>query len=92
MCKHLNFKCECKVARMEDSGRFMLEVTVHCTDYNKPFQFLGLRPGLDFDGARVSIDGLELNVGICPEGASPSPLANMLRGFDVNSGHSGKNQ
>ena len=91
-CAHFNFKCDCAVGRMEDSGRFMLEVTVRCTDCDKPFQFLGLKPGLDFDGARVSIDGLELNIGICPEGVRPSPLANMLRGYDVNVGKSGSNQ
>lgn len=91
-CVHMNFNCVCKVARIEDSGRFMLEVTVKCTDCDKAFQFLGLKPGLDFDGARVSIDGLELNVGICPEGVRPSPLTNMLRGFDVNLGQSSSNQ
>lgn len=69
---------------MEDSGRFMLEVTVKCIECSKPFQFLGLQPGLDFDGARVSIDGLELNVGICPEGARPSPLQGMMRGYDIS--------
>jgi hypothetical protein len=91
-CAHHNFKCDCKVARLEDSGRFMLEVTVVCTECNKPFQFLGLKPGLDMDGARVSIDGLELNIAICPEGSSPSPLSNMMRGYDINLGKAGRNQ
>ena len=91
-CQHHNFHCLCKVGRMEDTGRFMLEVTVKCTDCGKPFQFLGLRPGLDFDGARVSLDALELNVGICPQGARPSPLQGMMRGYDVNLGKSGSNQ
>jgi hypothetical protein len=77
---------------MEDTGRFMLEVTVRCSDCNKPFQFLGLKPGLDFGGARVSIDGLELNVGISPDGVQPSPLANMLRGYDISLGAKGSNQ
>lgn len=91
-CQHHSFKCDCKVARLEDSGRFMLEVMVRCTDCDKPFQFLGLKPGLDFDGARVSIDGMELNVGITPQGVRPSPLQNMLRGYDVNLGNTGSNQ
>jgi hypothetical protein len=77
---------------MEDTGRFMLEATVRCTDCGKPFQFLGLKPGLDFDGARVSLDGLELNVAITPEGVRPSPLQNMLRGYDINLGAKGQNQ
>lgn len=92
MCDHRNFNATCKVARMEDSGRFLLEATVRCTDCGKPFQFLGLQPGLDFNGARVSIDGLELNIGICPEGAHPSPMASMLRGYDISLGNSGNNQ
>lgn len=91
-CTHQNFKCGCKVARLEDSGRFMLEMTVHCSDCDKPFQFLGLQPGIDFNGARVSIDGLELNVGISPEGVAPSPLQNMMRGYDVSLGKTGVNQ
>lgn len=91
-CAHHNFECDCKVARMEDSSRFMLEVKVRCTECGKPFQFLGLQPGLDFEGARVSVDGLELNVGISPEGARPSPLANMMRGYDIRLGNSGSNQ
>ncbi|SDD94538.1 hypothetical protein SAMN05216337_1017117 [Bradyrhizobium brasilense] len=70
----------------------MLEVTVKCTDCDKPFQFLGLQPGLDFNGARVSVDGLELNVGISPEGVKPSPLQNMMRGYDISLGRSGSNQ
>lgn len=91
-CAHLNFHCGCKVARLEDSGRFMLEVTVKCMDCDKPFQFLGQKPGLDFDGARVSIDALELNIGICPQGVRPSPLQNLMRGYDVNLGKSSSNQ
>jgi hypothetical protein len=91
-CKHFNFGFDCKIARLEDSGRFMLEVTVRCTDCGKAFQFLGQKPGLNFDGATVSLDGLELNIGICPEGTRPSPLQGMLRGYDVHLGQSGTNQ
>lgn len=70
----------------------MLEVRVNCSDCKKEFQFLGLKPGLDFDGAAVSLDGLELNVGISPDGVRPSPLQNMLRGYDVHLGKAGANQ
>lgn len=80
-CKHLNFHAAAKIARLEDSGRFMCELTVKCSDCDLPFQFLGLEPGLDLNGARVSIDGLELNVGICPRGARPSPI--QVMGFDI---------
>lgn len=76
-CEHKNFAAKVRVARLEDSGRFMAEIRITCQDCGKPFQFLGLEPGLDLDGARVSIDGLEANIAICPEGARPSPLQRM---------------
>jgi len=81
-CKHLNFGAHVKVARLENIGQFMAEITVECTDCNTPFQFLGLEPGLDLQGARVSIDGLEANIAICPQGAKPSPLQRMA--FNIN--------
>lgn len=77
-CAHHNFDATCRVARLEDSGRFMLEVNVTCTDCKRPFQFLGLEPGLNFDGATVSLDGLEANLAICPEGQRPSPLQQLM--------------
>lgn len=80
-CKHESFHCIVKVARLEDSGRFMAEITVKCSQCDKPFQFLGLQPGLDLNGARVSLDGLEANIAICPQGAKPSPLGIM--GYDI---------
>jgi len=82
MCDHHKFAAKVKVARLEDSGRFMAEIRVTCSDCGKPFQFLGLEPGLDLDGARVSIDGLEANIAIAPEGARPNPLQRMQ--FNIN--------
>lgn len=82
MCEHRNFGAMVKVARLEDSGQFMAEVTVKCTECNTPFQFLGLEPGLDLQGARVSIDGLEANIAICPAGSKPNPLQRMV--YNVN--------
>lgn len=85
-CKHENFAANVKVARLEDSGRFMAEIRISCTECGAPFQFLGLEPGLDLQGARVSIDGLEANIAIAPEGTQPSPLQQMVhgvRGFDA---------
>jgi hypothetical protein len=80
MCRHEDFKANVRVARLEDSGRFMAEITVRCSQCDKPFQFLGLEPGVDLDGARVSIDGLEANIAIAPEGARPNPLQRMSFG------------
>lgn len=73
-CKHMAFGASCKVARLEDSGRFMLEVRVICSDCKLPFQFKGLPAGLNLNGATVSVDGLEANLAICPQGAEMSPL------------------
>jgi len=72
-----------KIAYLEDKGgAFMAEITIVCGDCGIPFQFLGLEPGIDTQGARVSIDGLEANIAICPQGAKPSPLQRMA--FNVN--------
>lgn len=77
-CRHQNFKAAVKVVRLEDTGRFMAEVRVQCAECDLPFQFLGLEPGLDMNGARVSIDGLEANIAICPQGQHPAPLDNIM--------------
>lgn len=85
-CKHEDFKASVGVARLEDSGGFMAEIRIHCTQCGLPFQFLGLEPGLDMQGARVSIDGLEANIAIAPKGAKPNPLQRMtlnIRGFQA---------
>ena len=41
-------------------------------------QFMGLEQGLNFNGANVSLDGLEANIGIFPQGQRPSPMQEML--------------
>jgi hypothetical protein len=46
-------------------------------------QFMGLEPGFNFNGANVSLDGLEANIGIHPRGQRPNPLQEML-GYTVN--------
>ena len=54
--------------------------------HGTPFQFLGLPPGLNLEGATVSIDGLEANIAICPRGQRPNPMQGLmgyeLRGFN----------
>lgn len=76
-CKHMNFSASVGVARLEDTGGFMAEIRVQCAECGLPFQFLGLEPGIDMQGARVSIDGLEANIAIVPQGARPNPLQRM---------------
>lgn len=85
-CPHMNFAANVSVARIEDKGRFMADVRVKCADCGLPFQFLGLEPGLDMGGARASIDGLEARMAICPQGAVPSPMDNIM----LNIGFGGK--
>lgn len=78
ICKHEQFHAHVAVARIEDKGRFMADVTVRCAQCNLPFQFLGLEAGLDMNGARVSVDGLEARMAICPQGQVPSPMDNII--------------
>ena len=83
-CQHnKNHRVEAKIACFKDRPNgFMAELRIFCGDCGKPFQFLGLEPGFDTQGARVSIDGLEASIAISPEGALPSPLQRMS--YNIN--------
>jgi hypothetical protein len=83
MCKHENFSAKVSVARLEDSGGFMAEITIHCTECGVPMEFLGLEPGIDTQGAKVSVDGTEARIAISPKGTKPNPLQRMA--FSINS-------
>lgn len=85
-CKHMSFHAQVNVTRLEDTGKFLAHITIKCDDCGKAFQFRGLQPGVDTDGARVSLDGLEARIAICPEGTEPSPLGRIA--FNI----SGSNQ
>jgi hypothetical protein len=67
-CAHEQFQANVKVARLEDTGKFMAEITVRCTQCDEPFRFLGVPAGLSFDRPTASIDDLELHAPIEPEG------------------------
>ncbi len=82
MCKHENFDATVGVARLEDTGGFMAEIRIKCSQCGMPFQFLGLEPGLDMQGARVTIDGLEANIAIAPQGVQPNPFQRMAYGVN----------
>jgi hypothetical protein len=82
MCKHEAFDALVAVALIEDKGRFMAEVRVSCRDCGTPMQFMGLEPGLNYNGATVSLDGLEARIGIHPQGQRPNPLQ-ALQGYTV---------
>ena len=82
-CKHEAFKATVNVARMQDTGRFVAEISIKCCQCDLPFQFMGLPPGVNFNGATVSLDGKEARIGIYPEGAAPNPLQQLL-GVTIN--------
>lgn len=66
-CAHEDFAANVAVARLLDTGKFVAEVTVHCTQCGEPFRFVGVPAGLRFDAPTVSIDGTTLNAPIEPE-------------------------
>ena len=78
-CKHMNFAANVEVARLEDSGRFMADITIKCSECGEPFQFVGLEAGLNLNGATVSIDGLEARMAILPKSQVMSPFQRMVR-------------
>lgn len=63
-CDHNNFESFVAVNRLEDSGRFQMDIRVRCRDCGMPFRFLGVPCGLDLNSARVSFDGTELRAAI----------------------------
>ena len=77
-CSHKNFDAQVSVIRIKETGRFMAEIRIRCLDCGTPMQFMGLKPGLDFNGATVSLDGLEANIGIHPQGQQPNPLQKLM--------------
>lgn len=84
MCEHHSFEAEVRVDRIEDKGRFVASIKVKCTECGIPMQFMGLEPGLNFNGATVSLDGLEASIGIHAQGQRPNPMQKLL-GYSINS-------
>lgn len=72
-CSHFNFNADVKVGRLE-SGRFTADIKINCAECGLPFRFLGLPPGLDLEGACVSVDGEEARMAIAPKGEVSSFL------------------
>lgn len=78
-CPHLEFAASVGVGRLTQTEGgpvtgYVAEIRVNCRDCGKPFQFLGLEAGYDSQGARVSLDGLEANIALTPEGEKPNPF------------------
>lgn len=65
---------------------YSAEIRIHCARCSEPFEFQGVEPGVDTQGARCSIDGQELRIAITPRGVKPSPFTRItanIRGFDA---------
>jgi hypothetical protein len=91
VCEHKDFAANVAVNRMEDSGRFMADVTVRCKDCDLPFQFFGFPIGLDFDGVTISPDATEVRLPIVPYGEAPTILGDrFVRGFKITAKERGK--
>jgi len=84
-CPHDQFEANVGVHRLTDveggpvTG-YTADITVKCAQCGARFQFLGLAPGVDTQGARVSLDGLEARIALCPEGSKPNPLQRLAHG------------
>lgn len=82
-CQHMSFECNAQVNRLEDIGRFSVDIRVKCAECGKPFRFLGLPLGLDLNGAAVSSDGTEGRFAIHPVNESVPGLGDQPAGFRV---------
>lgn len=67
---------------LEDSSRFMADVSITCTDCGQAFRFLGLPLGLNLNGAAMSADGQTARLAIIPADRIQHPLQG-LQGFDI---------
>lgn len=77
-CKHERFNACVNVIRLTESEGgpvigFTADVTITC-ECGVRMQFLGLEPGQDLHGARVSLDGFEARLALSPEGVIPNPF------------------
>ena len=83
-CKHLDFAAAVVVSRLEDSGRFMADIRIQCSECGVPMRFIGLPAGLDTNGACVSVDATEARLAIAPKGeVIPEVEGGIPSGFSV---------
>jgi hypothetical protein len=79
-CKHENFRAEVDVNRLLDSGSFMADVRIRCTECDLPFEFVGVDAGLSFSKPMASVTAQELHIPIRPKGCRLMPA---IPGFEV---------
>lgn len=66
-CKHEGFAARVNVNCMEDTGRFIADVTITCMQCSLPFEFVGIPAGLAWDRPTVAVDGAEVHLPIEPQ-------------------------
>ncbi len=70
MCEHENFKAEVAVSRLTDeTGKitgYTTDITVHCNDCLKPFEWIGVPGGVSPNHPCVDIERVELRAPIRP--------------------------
>lgn len=67
MCEHLNFFANVRVNRIinsDSSISFSADLSIHCEDCGKIFQFIGMEKGLHPDKPMMSLDGTEARLPI----------------------------
>lgn len=73
-CKHENFHAQANIARCTRSEddptivAYYCDLTVRCTQCEKPFEFIGLPMGLSPGQPCCSVDGQEARIPIKPVG------------------------
>lgn len=65
-CNHENFRADCRVNRLEDTGRFVAELNITCDQCGLPFHFPGVPYGMQNGGPTSSMDRVELRTPIIP--------------------------
>lgn len=74
MCKHEAFLANVEVHRLIDSGGFMADIKINCSQCGMPFRFKGLSVGVNTNGASCSVGGDEARIAIAPIDAKDGPL------------------
>ncbi len=65
-CPHENFAARVEVNRLEDTGAFVAEVAIQCSDCNERFVFVGLPVGYSLNEGMTSPFGHEARLPIRP--------------------------
>jgi hypothetical protein len=82
-CKHEQFKADCRINRLEDTGRFCIEVKVHCEQCGLPFHFPGLPHGILLNHPSVNPDKTEFRCPIIPGAAEIIPHTSTFQMPDL---------